>query len=733
MVTTKTPDRTTVRLEFYGANYELLTNTSKECLISGPAGTGKTQAALTKLHLLCMRVPGLSCLVLRKTQVALVGSTMKTYKYKVAAEALKFNYVKYYGGSGSEPAAYRYWNGSAIMVGGLDRREKYLSMEFDLILVDEAIETDSEDLDILVTRLRNGKLAYQQMILLTNPGAPTHHLKIRADTGRCAILYGQHKDNPAYWDRVAQQWTPLGRDYLDRLDGLPTVRRQRFLLGQWVAAEGLIYDEFDPAVHLCDPFPGGNPPKEWDRFITVDFGFNNPFVAMWIAVSPDDRMYVYRELYQTGLLVEDAARLMRGHIERDSAPPSKIVCDHDAEDRATLERHLQRATIAAKKDVLTGIQAVQARLRKDAKGDPRLFICRGSLIRPDGALRAARRPTCLEEEVPTYVWDQRSQPGTENLREAPVKQDDHSCLVAGTQVTTARGDVPIEQVQFGDMVATRQGWRSVAVSGMTDSLAKVFRVDLSDGTSLTGTGNHPVWVQGHGWVRLDSLRYADILESWKTNSLASRPSSSTASGSGVTRGLSAGPENVDNVHDIGRLHEEIWKEANGPVPAGCEIHHADFDPLNNDVDNLVCLTVHKHKEAHAERGRARSQSAEAQAHLERIRPLAAEWHRSPEGIAWHREHAAAQGFGQAEFRDGICDNCRRPYRTSKPGGNDRFCSNACKSAWRRAHGLDDEQRTCANCGCEFTVNKYSKTHCCTRECAQRYRRNHEGAGLQPGG
>lgn len=451
------PTKTTVRLEFYGANYDLLRDPSNELLISGPAGTGKTQAALAKLHLLCMTTPGLSCLVLRKTQVSLVGSTMKTYKDKVVTEALKLNYVKYYGGSGSEPAAYRYFNGSAIMLGGLDKREKYLSMEFDLILVDEAIETDSEDLDILVTRLRHGVLPYQQLLMLTNPGAPTHHLKVRADTGRCKIMYGKHEDNPAYWDRVSQQWTELGRDYLDRLDGLPTVRRQRFLLGLWVAAEGLIYDEFDPAVHLAAPFPGGYPPADWKRFICVDFGFNNPFVAMWVAVSPDDRLYVYKEIYQTGLLVEDAAKLMADVIRRDSAPPSTIVCDHDAEDRATLERHLGRTTIAAKKDVKQGIEAVAKRLRPDGTGHPRLYVCRNSVVRRDPKLLASRRPTCLEEEITTYVWDQRSQPGTENLREAPVKQDDHAldCLRYGVSYVDLVGRLRYRSFSTGTAVRQR--------------------------------------------------------------------------------------------------------------------------------------------------------------------------------------------------------------------------------------------------------------------------------------
>ena len=414
-----------VEVELRGAARDLLTARDAEILVSGPAGTGKTQAALMKVHLLCMAKAGIRALVVRKTHASLTASTLNTFRKKVAVEALAMNYVAVFGGSGAEPASFRYANGSVLVVGGLDRPTKLLSTEYDVILVDEAIETVPDDLDVLITRLRNGVLPYQQLIMLTNPGSPSHHLKIRADTGRCRMLYSRHEDNPAYYQNG--DWTEAGANYLSILDTLPTIRRQRFLLGQWVAAEGLIYDEFDPAIHIAAPFPGGNPPKEWERFVTVDFGFSNPFVAMWIAVSPDDRLYVYRELYQTGLLVEDAAREMKKLIDRDSAPPSRIICDHDLEDRATLERHLGRATIAAKKEVKTGIEAVQARLRKDATGHPRLFVCRNSVVKRDPKLTAARRPTCLEEEITTYVWDQRSQPGSESLREAPVKQDDHSC------------------------------------------------------------------------------------------------------------------------------------------------------------------------------------------------------------------------------------------------------------------------------------------------------------------
>lgn len=191
------------------------------------------------------------------------------------------------------------------------------------------------------------------------------------------------------------------------------------------------------------------------------------------------------------------------------------------------------------------------------------------------------------------------------------------------------------------------------------------------------------------------------------------------------------PGPADKARGVGRLHEEIWKSAHGPVPDGCEIHHADFDPLNNDPSNLACLTVAEHKDAHRERGRERASAPAFLEHLDRIRPLAAGWHGSPEGLAWHREHAAAFRFGHAGPHGATCEQCGKSYETTAQHGGERFCSNACKSAWRRASGADDEERRCANCGKAFTVNRYSKTRCCGRKCAQRLRAAGARAGVEP--
>lgn len=438
---------TIVRYEPRGAALEMFRSTANEILMSGAAGTGKSVAALMKIHLTCLNTPNVRALIVRKTHASLAASTLVTFRQKVAAEAIAARIVYFYGGSAQEPAAFRYSNGSVIVVGGLDRATRLLSTEYDLCFVDEAIETTAEDLDTIVTRLRNGRISRQQLIMATNPGAPTHHLKQRANAGRCQLLYSQHEDNPRLY--AAGEWTEYGRAYLERLDSLTGARYQRMRWGKWVAAEGLVFESWDPAVHLVDPFPV---PAEWTRWWSIDLGYVNPTVVQCWAEDGDGRLYLYREFYRTKVLVEDHARRILREVTRcvqccktrvgshqcgtcdqcvtewTEPKPRAIITDHDAEDRATLERHLRMSTTAAHKGVSDGIQAVQARLKTAGDGKPRLFIMRGALVERDEDLDAAKKPYCTEDEMTGYVWDRGTaaqQAGDKPAKDAPLKLNDH--------------------------------------------------------------------------------------------------------------------------------------------------------------------------------------------------------------------------------------------------------------------------------------------------------------------
>jgi phage terminase large subunit len=394
--------------------------------------TGKSVAALWRLHMACLRKPRTKCLIVRKTGVSLTSTTLVTFEEKVATEALQTGIVTWFGGSSREPASYRYSNKSRIVVGGMDKPDKVMSSEYDLIFADEATELDITDWEKLGTRLRNGKLPWQQQIAACNPGPPHHWMNQRANEGRMRRLVSRHRDNPRYVNADGSL-TDEGTAYLGRLDNLTGVRKLRLRDGIWAAAEGLIYEGWDESIHLIDPF---EIPESWPRYWTIDFGFTNPFVCQWWAEDPDGRLVMYREIYMTGRTVDEHAATIASIVLRNPTKkegeswkgewmepkPVTIICDHDAEGRATLKKELGLGTTAAFKKVSEGIQAVQKRLRPAGDGRPRVQFMRDVLVERDRSLAEAGRPVCTVEEIVGYIW--KIKPG-EKVTEEPVKEDDH--------------------------------------------------------------------------------------------------------------------------------------------------------------------------------------------------------------------------------------------------------------------------------------------------------------------
>jgi phage terminase large subunit len=440
-----------------GTAIELMHCREPEVLLSGPAGTGKSRACLEKIHAVCLATPGVRALMVRKTAISMTSTGLVTYREHVAKESIEAGHVRWYGGSQQEAACYRYSNGSVLVVGGMDKPTKIMSSEYDIAYVQEAIELTKNDWEAITTRLRNGKISFQQLLADTNPDRETHWLNRRSQDGTTVMLESRHEDNPVYYDDNGQI-TEKGRAYIHgKLDKLTGLRKLRLRHGKWVSAEGVIYEGFDRAVHVIPRFPI---PDSWTRWWAVDFGFVHPFAAQWWAEDPDGRLYLYREILHTQRLVEDHARTMLRAVtklqpgQRDSGAddsanevlaslkagrrvwtepkPRGIICDHDAEDRATLERHLGRSTSAAKKSVSDGIQAVAARWKLQGDGKARLYLLENSLIEKDQALVDAEHPTCLEEEIPGYAWDTADgrKPKDQPLKELDDADDTMRYMVA---------------------------------------------------------------------------------------------------------------------------------------------------------------------------------------------------------------------------------------------------------------------------------------------------------------
>jgi len=397
----------------FGACLDLFYTRADEVLISGPAGTGKSRACLEKLHLCASKYPGMRGLMIRKTRESLTQSAMVTFDRFVLPPngTVRFRTAE---------QEYRYVNGSVIALGGMDKASKVLSSEYDLIYIMQAEELSDEDWETLTTRNRFGVMPYNQIISDCNPASPTHWLKLRCDNGIGLMLNSTHEDNPNLYNHLTGRWTERGISYIKKLDNLTGVRKLRLRHGIWAAAEGMIYaEEWNPSVHQTYRKPI---PRDWVRLWTIDFGFTHPLCWQAWAVNPEnDEAVRFAEIYQTRLLVEDLCALIKVWMVQEGEPaPEVVICDHDAEGRATFERHMDMATTPADKSVLDGIEDVKSRLRPDPDtGRPKIYFMRDSVDEKDPDLVEAGLPTCTEEEFESYEWSDNKK------KEQPKKEQDH--------------------------------------------------------------------------------------------------------------------------------------------------------------------------------------------------------------------------------------------------------------------------------------------------------------------
>lgn len=89
------------------------------------------------------------------------------------------------------------------------------------------------------------------------------------------------------------------------------------------------------------------------------------------------------------------------------------------------------------------------------------------------------------------------------------------CALRGTKIRMADGtDKPIEEIDVGDSVLsfnveTRKQEPDAVAAFMARSVESILEIELEDGTKISLTGEHPVFVEGKGWIRADDLQPED--------------------------------------------------------------------------------------------------------------------------------------------------------------------------------------------------------------------------------
>lgn len=234
----------------------------------------------------------------------------------------------------------------------------------------------------------------------TNPDSPRHWLKV------------EYLDNPAldiYQNKfLLDDNTTLPPEYIENLKLEYTgVFYRRFILGEWVAAEGAIYPMFDVKKHVSDKVP-----RMRMTWIAADIGHTNPTAFLRLGAGEDGRIWVLDEYYHQVSAGTPAkspkqyARDMIAFAQKWPSAPDVVVIDPAAEGFILQLKEDSNLRIRqANNAVLKGIQLVSSAL--DA-----------------GALMITPRCNHLIDELMGYSWDPKAQ---EHGEDKPIKQNDHGC------------------------------------------------------------------------------------------------------------------------------------------------------------------------------------------------------------------------------------------------------------------------------------------------------------------
>jgi phage terminase large subunit len=273
-------------------------------------------------------------------------------------------------------------------------------------------------------------MPFQQLIGDCNPDAEYHWLNQRCIAKKTRRIYSRHADNPS-----------LTPEYLKRLSNLTGVRRKRLFLGLWCAAEGQIWENYDPAIHILDADLTKNLATNrwhiwvyrWQQdielgwfFASMDWGFRNPgCLGVW-GVDKERRAYLVHQVYQSGRNHDWWAAKAEGL--RKTYDIQRFSCD-DA-DAAGIDLFNHRmywiAQPVGKKPNDFGASASIVRERL---GNQTLFFLRSNLESRDPELIEAKKPCSVEEEIPSYVY--RELKDGQAVKEEPAPDsDDHGCDMA---------------------------------------------------------------------------------------------------------------------------------------------------------------------------------------------------------------------------------------------------------------------------------------------------------------
>jgi len=453
-----------------------INSTARINILQGAVRSGKSFICLLRWIDFCINGP--------EGALVLCGRTDKTIKRNIIMplQSIVGNALVYKAGKGEV----QFYNRTMYVIGANDDRAetKIRGSQFVGALIDEATLMPENFFKMLLSRL---SIPGACLFASTNPDSPFHWLKRdfidRGDELDIKTFKFNIHDNPSLTEKYI-------KDISSEYRGL---WYKRFILGEWVIADGAVYDFFDDSIHVI---PYAESPAEY-YIVGIDYGTTNPCVFTMIGYNSQayPNMWVEKEYYFDSKkelrqksdydYVIDYQNFVRGYYVK-----STYVDPSAASLKQEMYRNGIKGLLDADNEVVPGIRYV------------------GQLM-TNGTLKICRCCENLIKEFSTYVWDTKASMRGEDK---PVKQTDH-CFAAGSLVSTKLGKVSIEMIKKGDMVLTPIGYKKVIDTFVNED--QVYEYNLF-GYQFKCTQSHKFYTVNRGWIEVKDLNKSDTILKMET-------------------------------------------------------------------------------------------------------------------------------------------------------------------------------------------------------------------------
>ena len=283
-------------------------------------------------------------------------------------------------------------------------------------------------------------------------------------------------DNPSLSEETLNQYKKIYQG----------VFYQRYVLGEWVLAKGLVYLNYDNTIKTEE--------RKYSRYnVSMDYGIQNP-TAMLLWGLCGGVWYVVKEYYHSGRDTNEQKTDEQYYSELcrlcGNLPIERVYIDPSASSFITLIRQKGKYYVRkADNDVLEGIQHTASVL-----ADKKVLIndCCKNTIR----------------EFSLYSWD------GDSTEDRVIKENDH-CLTGDTLVMTEDGDIPIKDLigKSGklwslNIETCKPELKPFAEVRTTCENAEIYEVELENGLKVKATSEHPIYTK-RGWIQIKDLRSDD--------------------------------------------------------------------------------------------------------------------------------------------------------------------------------------------------------------------------------